>query len=108
MVNIDNVEYTHETVYSTLNPRTVLSNVHEYAESVGVSLSEDETPVMTEITRQVIDSDGKYLNTELVEYTIMCNVTNDSLSIYSMYSENIENTTILFSFKPSTGEVSII
>ncbi len=108
LVNIDNVEYTHETVYSTLNPRTVLSNVHEYAESVGVSLSEDETPVMTEITRQVIDSDGKYLNTELVEYTIMCNVTNDSLSIYSMYSENIENTTILFSFKPSTGEVSII
>ncbi len=69
---------------------------------------EDETPVMTEITRQVIDSDGKYLNTELVEYTIMCNVTNDSLSIYSMYPKNIENTTILFSFKPSTGEVSII
>lgn len=78
------VEYPDSIVYGEeFNSNEILNAVNLYAAQNNISINSSYTPVINEISRKILNSDGECIGNELVEYTVSFAKINESNTDFS-------------------------
>lgn len=78
------VEYPDSIVYGEeFNSNEILNAVNLYAAQNNISINSSYTPVINEISRKILNSEGECIGNELVEYTVSFAKINESNTDFS-------------------------
>lgn len=90
---------TEEVVY-TVQQQTAVSSIAEYFEI------EENSMLLSEVTRDVYDVDGNYMASEVVEYIATPILGQNIISNYSLASDDVTYDSVIYRYDPVSKEVS--
>ncbi len=89
-----------EDVVYTIQQQTAVSAMAEYFEI------EENSMLLSEVTRDVYDVDGNYTSSEVVEYIATPILGQNIISNYSLASDDVNYDSVIYRYDPVSKEIS--